>query len=169
MSDRFMATAHVDRERGALYYLGFDLMLVEVPIRDGVAQIQEAHVVHDPELRAALMRGEGEPVEETARYDISVAVPQGAVWKDMMRSALPAAFRIGVTRETRDTDVLLLNAPNVRIELEPIVGREAAVLLHVHRERRDRTVDGEPPVAISCGAGFETDAFGPVRCSHEQP
>ena len=45
----------------------------------------------------------------------------------------------------------------VGVELQPIVGREAAVFADVHRECGDGAVDGELPVLIAVGAGLEGD------------
>ena len=42
-----------------------------------------------------------------------------------------------------------VDAEVVRVQLELVVGREPAVLLHVHRQRRDRTVERQLPVAIA--------------------
>lgn len=38
--------AVVDQDAGTLFYLVFDLMLAEAPIRDGAVQIKESRLVH---------------------------------------------------------------------------------------------------------------------------
>src|SRR6185503_18387606 len=42
-----------------------------------------------------------------------------------------------------------VDAEIVGIELQAVVGAEAAVLLYVHRQRRDRPVERQLPVAIT--------------------
>ena len=42
-----------------------------------------------------------------------------------------------------------VDAEVVRVQLEPIVGRQARVLLHVHRERRDGSVERQLPVPVA--------------------
>ena len=45
----------------------------------------------------------------------------------------------------------------VRIELQAVVGRQAGVFLDVHRQGRDRPVDGQGPMFVAIGMGFEDD------------
>ena len=42
-----------------------------------------------------------------------------------------------------------VDAEVVGVELQPVVGREAGVFLHVHRQRRDRAVEGQLPVLVA--------------------
>jgi len=48
--------AVIDRDAGMLFYLAFDLLLAEAPIRDGEVQIDESHVARatpdEPETAA---------------------------------------------------------------------------------------------------------------------
>src|SRR5213594_912667 len=48
-----------------------------------------------------------------------------------------------------------VHAEVVGVELQLVAGSQAAVLLHVHRERRHRPVEGEPPVLVARGLGAE--------------
>ena len=52
----------------------------------------------------------------------------------------------------RELDV---HAEVVGVQLEPVVGREAAVLLHVHAERGDGPVERQLPVPVATRMGFE--------------
>ncbi len=54
----------------------------------------------------------------------------------------------------RELDV---DAEIVRIELQAVVGREPAVFLHVHRQRRDGAVERQLPVQITRGIPLEVD------------
>ncbi len=48
-----------------------------------------------------------------------------------------------------------VDAEIVGIELEAIVGREPGIFLYVHRQRRDRPVEGELPVFVAFRGGVE--------------
>ena len=50
-----------------------------------------------------------------------------------------------------------VDAEIVRVQLQPVVGRESSVFAHVHRQRRDRAVDTELPVLVVMGVSFEAD------------
>ena len=50
-----------------------------------------------------------------------------------------------------------VDAEVVGVELQPVVRRQPGVLLDVHRQRRDGTVEGELPVLVAIGAGVERD------------
>ena len=50
-----------------------------------------------------------------------------------------------------------VDAEVVRVQLELVIRRQPGVLADVHRERRDRRVDGELPVAIAVGVGVKSD------------
>jgi uncharacterized protein (TIGR03435 family) len=58
-------------------------------------------------------RIEGEPVNSTDRYDVSITFPgAGSETLDQfLRQMLTTAFHIQVERETRETDVLVIKAP----------------------------------------------------------
>ena len=49
-----------------------------------------------------------------------------------------------------------VDAEVVRVQLQLVVGRQAGVLAHVHRERGDRAVEGQLPVLVAVGVGVET-------------
>ena len=57
-----------------------------------------------------------------------------------------------------------VDAEVVGVELEPVVGRQAGVFLHVHRQRRDGAVEGQLPVAVPIRRRFNgraaVDAVG---------
>ena len=48
-----------------------------------------------------------------------------------------------------------VDAEIVRVQLQAVIADEAAVLLHIHRQRRDGPVEGEPPVPIAIRRGLE--------------
>ena len=50
-----------------------------------------------------------------------------------------------------------VDAEIVRVQLQPVVGREAGVLLHVHRQRRDGAVERQLPVDVTRGIALEVD------------
>jgi hypothetical protein len=68
---------------------------------------------------------------------------------------------------------LEVDAEVVRVQLELIVGREARILAHVHRERCDRPVEGKLPVLVpirvcldldgTCGRDFHKHEYAPVE------
>lgn len=59
-------------------------------------------------------RIEGEPVQRPERYDVSVSLPgaKGDALQALLQQVVCAAFHLEVSRETRDTDVFVLTAPN---------------------------------------------------------
>lgn len=70
----------------------------------------------------------GEPVEDKTRYDAWISLP-GAnpeAFKTVARDVLCAGLHVKATRETRNTDVLILTAPNGKppglVEAAPIGG-----------------------------------------------
>ncbi len=52
-----------------------------------------------------------------------------------------------------------VDAEVVRVELELVVAAQPTGRVDLHRERGDRSVDAEPPVAVHVGAGPEVDQF----------
>src|SRR2546428_6076029 len=50
-----------------------------------------------------------------------------------------------------------VHAEVVRVELQLVAGREPAVLLDVHGQRGDRSVESEPPVLVPGRLGSELD------------
>ena len=50
-----------------------------------------------------------------------------------------------------------VDAEVVGVQLQLVVGREAGVLAHVHRQRGDRAVEGELPVPVVRRVGLEGD------------
>src|SRR5262249_29085272 len=50
-----------------------------------------------------------------------------------------------------------VHAEIVRVELQLVAGPEPAILLHVHGQRGDRAIDGEPPVLVAGRLGPEVD------------
>ena len=56
-----------------------------------------------------------------------------------------------------------IDAEVVRIELQPVIGREPGVFADVHRQRGDRPVDGQCPMFVAIGMGFEGDRSGTAR------
>src|SRR5688500_18537335 len=57
----------------------------------------------------------------------------------------------------------------VRIELEPVVGAKAAILLHIHRQGRDGALEGQLPVAIPVRRRLEVDGERGVGRSRFHP
>lgn len=56
----------------------------------------------------------GEAAADPSRYDVYAAVPGGKPGDltTLLRNVLPGAFRVKINRETRETDVWILKAPN---------------------------------------------------------
>ena len=50
-----------------------------------------------------------------------------------------------------------VDAEVVGVELQLVVVGQAGVLAHVHRERRDRAVEGQLPVPVGVGMSIEGD------------
>ena len=50
-----------------------------------------------------------------------------------------------------------IDAEVVGVQLQLVAGREAAILVNIHRERRDRPIEAQLPVAIFCGLGAKID------------
>ena len=48
----------------------------------------------------------------------------------------------------------------VRVQLQPVLGRQPRVLAHVHRQRGDGAVEGQLPVLVAVGMGVEGDRRG---------
>ena len=55
-----------------------------------------------------------------------------------------------------------VDAEVVGVELQLVVVGQAGVLAHVHRQRGDRAVEGQLPVLVGVGVGFEGDQDGSV-------
>jgi len=58
-----------------------------------------------------------------------------------------------------------VDAEIVRVQLQPVVGRESGLFAHIHRKRRDRAVDAELPMLVVMWVSFEADGEG-GRVSH---
>ena len=52
-----------------------------------------------------------------------------------------------------------VDAEVVGVQLQLVVGGQAGVLAHVHRQRRDGAVEGQLPVLVAVGAGLEGDRW----------
>ena len=61
-----------------------------------------------------------------------------------------------------------VDAKVVGVQLEPVVGREAGIFLHVHRQRRDSAIEGQLPVPIFCRGQCRTKPEAGV-CLSEPP
>ena len=58
-----------------------------------------------------------------------------------------------------------VDAEVVRVQLQPVVGRQPGVLLHVHRQRRDGAVERQLPVAVLSGDVSKVMCGRGIRCS----
>jgi hypothetical protein len=80
----------IDRNAQQIYYLGFDLLLVHAPVRNGIAYATEAAVVqttpHDPvlEARHAAIRA----------ALLSASFGQDPAWAPIMRAANDRAVQL---------------------------------------------------------------------------
>jgi uncharacterized protein (TIGR03435 family) len=70
----------------------------------------------------------GDALEDKTRYDIWISLPGASreAFQVVARDVISAAFHLNVRKETRETDVYLLTAPNGRppglVELQPMGG-----------------------------------------------
>ena len=85
------------------------------------------------------------------------------------------AFDLGVLEADAVQGVgeLDVDAEVVRVELERVTGTEPAVLLHVHREPRDRAAVGhgevELPVLVAIRMRLEANRLGRTRDRRVRP
>ena len=126
-----------------------------------------------PGVRAGVLHREARLVGELAEVDLP-GVARAAQHEDVGAGAedplLEAGDDDGVHFRVLEADALDrvgqldVDAEVVRVQLEPVVGPEAGVFLHVHRERRDRPVERELPV-LDSGWDRSRTRTGAVRIS----
>ena len=76
-------------------------------------------------------------------------------------------FGMFEAQSLQDVGELDVDAEVVRVEFQLVVmGPQAGVFAHVHRQRRDVAVDGQLPVLVVSGIGLESDRGRSGRLFH---